>query len=213
MGRTVRRSRRPELRPVLRRTPGNCTRAAPDAPCEDSTRGIDCPRAVQYHGTLASRAIPLRTLRTARGGSFSLEELRTRRGSAIFFAHSAACPACLDYAKQLMSEQAALEVAGAEPIVVIEDDPAGARTWLAELPNRTRFVCDPDGSWRHAVAAHLGASPEDVGVLVLDRFCAPRAGLFAPEVRGLIAPSEATEWSRFLALDGSGCAVEVPWPE
>lgn len=209
------RSRNPKPRPALRRTTPDSAgaHAAPAAPFGDSSQVIDRQRADQYHGALADRAIPLRTLRTAGGGSFSLEQLRTRRGAAIFFAHRAACQACLGYAKELVSERAALEEAEAEPIVVVEDDPAGARAWLAELPARTRLVCDPDGSWRRVVEASLGASTEDVGLLVLDRFCAPRAGSFAAEAGRLTAPNEATEWCRFLALEGSACAVAVPWPE
>lgn len=171
------------------------------------------PRAVQFHGTLAGRPVPLRTLSTAQGTSFSLEQLRTRRQAALFFAHGAGCLACLGYAKQLASQQAPLVEVGAEPIVVLTDEPTNAQAWLDDLPAGTTVLCDPDGAWRRLVAAHVGAPQEDLLLLVLDRYGAPRAGSFAAEAGGLIAPGETTEWCRFVALDGSACADEVPWPE
>jgi glutaredoxin len=170
------------------------------------------PGAIQFHRPLADRPLPMRTLADTTGGRFSLETLRSRRQAAIFFGHGPACRACAGYAKQLALQHDAMEAAGGVPVVV-EGPAAAARAWTAEMAPGMVVLGDSGGTWQHAVASAVGASPRQVMPLLLDRWGAPRAGSFADEAGGLLAPGDATGWLRFLALECPECAGELPWLE
>ena len=170
------------------------------------------PRAVQFHAPRTGRPVPFLSVPTARGERFSLAEWRGRRQAVLFFAHPATCLACLGYATQLARQAEALAEADARPLVVVAGEAAEAADWRSELPPAVTLLADPAGAWRRRVAGDLGAAPDDVLLLVLDRYCAPRAGSVAGEAGGLLGPGEATEWSRFVTLDCPECGGEVPWP-
>jgi hypothetical protein len=76
-----------------------------------------------------------------------------------------------------------------------------------------RIVADAGGDWWRSVSVWIEAPEDGVGLLMLDRFGAPRAASFAPEAGGLANPAEAAEWFGFLALECPECAGELPWPE
>ncbi len=171
------------------------------------------PDAIQFHGPLADRPIPMCTLADATGGRLSLEALRTRRQAAIFFGHGPACRACAGYAKQLALQHGAMEAAEGVPVIVVEGAGAAARAWTGEMAPGVVVLGDPGGTWQHAAASAVGASPRQVMLLLLDRWGAPRAGSFAADAGGLLAPGDATDWLRFLALECPECAGELPWFE
>lgn len=171
------------------------------------------PLADQLHGEVITRALPFRTLPSAAGGSFSLASLRGRRGAALFFSHDAACLACFGYAKQLARHAPAMEEADAEPIVVVDGAADRAASWIHELPAGTRVLADSGGGWRAEVGRAIDR-PADRPLLVLvDRFGAPRVVSSAAEAGGLVAPSEAVDWLRFIDLDCPECAGELPWDD
>jgi len=171
------------------------------------------PDAEQLHGPVVTRAVPYRTLGAVDGGTFSLAELRGRRAAAILFAHGPDCLACFGYAKQLAGQAAGMDDADAEPIVAVRGDPSAAAAWEHELPPGGRLVTDPDGRWRTEMADAVGGSPDGVLLVLVDRFGAPRARSAAPEAGGLAAPSAATDWLRFVALDCPECSGEIAWPD
>ena len=173
---------------------------------------VDPPLATQLHGSLTDRPIPTRTLPSAWGSPFSLEQTRGRTQAAVFFAHAADCLACRGYAGQLRAELTAMEDAGAAPLVVVNDEIGAARGWSPELPG-VRILADADGAWKEAVARAIGVAPVQVMLLVLDRYGAPRATSLADEAGGLTVPSEATAWLRYLILECPECSGELPWPE
>lgn len=170
------------------------------------------PSARQIHGSVDDRPIPLTTLSSASGRRFSFEELRGRRQAAIFFAHGTGCLACQGYARQLVGQADAMRDADGIPIVVVPDETEAAQAWAAEMPAEALILADPGGAWIDAVKAIVVGSPDRVMLLVVDRHVAPRAVSIADEAGGLIAPLEATDWLRFLALECPECGGEVAWP-
>jgi glutaredoxin/peroxiredoxin len=173
---------------------------------------IEAPIARQIHGSVADRPIPLTTLSSALGGRFSFEELRGRLQAGIFFAHGTSCLACQGYARQLVGQADAMREADGIPIIVVPDEAEAARAWAAEVPAEALILADPGGAWIDAVKAIVGGVPDGVMLLVVDRYVAPRAVSIAAEAGGLIAPLEATDWLRFLALECPECGGEVDWP-
>ena len=173
---------------------------------------LEPPSARQIHGSVADRPIPLTTLSSAPGRRFSFEELRGRLQAAIFFAHGTGCLACQGYARQLVGQADAMRDADGIPIVVVPDETEAAQAWTAEMPAEALILADPGGAWIDAVKASVGGSPDGVTLLVLDRYVAPRAVSIVAEAGGLIAPLEATEWLRFLALECPECGGEGAWP-
>ncbi|HET7026761.1 MAG TPA: redoxin domain-containing protein [Candidatus Limnocylindrales bacterium] len=171
------------------------------------------PGAQQLHGPVITRAIPLRTLASTAGGTFSLASLRGRRGAALMFGHGHDCLACLGYAKQLGRQAPALDEADAEPIIVLDGDADEAATWIRDLGDGIRLLADVDGAWRGDVARAIDRSATDVLLVLVDRFGAPRLVSSAVEGGGLVAPSDATEWLRFVALDCPECSGEIAWPD
>lgn len=169
------------------------------------------PTATEFHGDAVTRPIPLRRVVTIDDTAFSLGALRGRRQVALLLAHGADCLACFGYARQLAAQGPALEDADATPVVVVSGSAGEAATWREGVGESALLVGDPDGRWKAAVAAAIGRSPTDALLLVLDRYLAPRAGSFAPEAGGLIAPSEVVEWLRFVALDCPECSTELGW--
>ena len=124
---------------------------------------------------------------------------------------------CYEYcdpcAEELGRQADAMRDADGIPIVVVPDETEAAQAWAAEMPAEALILADPGGAWIDAVKASVGGSPDGVMLLVLDRYVAPRAVSIAAEAGGLIAPLEATEWLRFLALECPECGGEVAWPD
>jgi hypothetical protein len=73
------------------------------------------------------------------------------------------------------------------------------------------ILADAANAWKSAVVGVLDEAPGQAALILVDRFAALRAGSFASEGGGLIAPAEATDWLRFLALECPGCGRELPW--
>ncbi len=98
----------------------------------------------QFHGATIERAIPIRTLETSRGGTFSVESLRGRRQAALFLAHDAACLACMGYAKQLARQTAALADADAVAIAAIAptDGLGSFDVWHREIEPDLTILAD-----------------------------------------------------------------------
>lgn len=174
---------------------------------------FESPTARQINGSLADRPIPLRTLDRVSNERFSLEELRGRVQSAVFFAHGADCLACQGYAKQLAAQTDPMRAVESAPVVVVRGSVDDARAWSGEMAADVVLVADPDGDWTGAVGAAVGADPSGVMLLVLDRYAAPRAVSVATEAGGLISPHESTEWLQFLGLECPECGNDVVWPE
>jgi mycoredoxin len=172
---------------------------------------VEPPAAVAYHGSVASRRLPLRTLPQVAGGDFSLESISGRLQAAIFFAHGSTCLACYGYAKRLARQREALAEERAIPIVVVGSELAAASSWLHEIRGDIVILADAANAWKSAVIGALDEASGQTAMIVVDRFAAPRAGSFASEAGGLIAPAEATDWLRFLALECPGCEGELPW--
>ena len=172
---------------------------------------VESPVAVEYHGSRASLPIPFGSLPEVSGGRFSLESIGGRLQAVIFFAHGAMCLACYGYAKRLASQRAALTDAGAIQIIVVGSEPEAASSWRHEIAEDVVILADVAGTWKSAVTGRLDEPPGQAALLIVDRFAAPRAGSFAPEAGGLIAPAEATGWLRFLALECPECGGEIPW--
>ena len=171
------------------------------------------PSARQVQGALAERPIPLRTLSLAGGGELSLEAWRGRHAAAVLFAHDASCRACHGYAKQLARQADAMRDWDARPLVVVRDTGEAARHWADELPEGTLLLADPGSAWTRAVQPLFSEEPDDVLLLVLDRYLAPRVLSVAGEAGGLVGPAEVTDWLRFLALECPECGNDVRWPE
>lgn len=170
------------------------------------------PQATDYHGELTTRSIPVRHLDGVGDGGFSLGQLRGRRQVALFLGHGADCLACFGYARQLARRREAFAEADGLPLIIVAGDTAAAAGWRHGIDDAVTILADPDGGWKGAVATHVGATAGDAILLLLDRFGAPRAGSMAAEAGGLIDPSEAVEWLRFLALECPECSGELPWP-
>ncbi len=184
------------------------------------------PSMRQLHGEVITRPVPMRALPTPEGGTFSIEQVRTRTQVALFLAHDASCLACFGFAKQLARQHGALEAADAIAVVVADGDAAGLASWRHELGPGAVLAANPDGAWKRAVVGVVDAEPgavtegtaepaaaSGVALLALDRFAAPRASSFAPEAGGLANPSDAIAWLDFVALDCPECSLELPWPE
>jgi glutaredoxin/peroxiredoxin len=172
---------------------------------------VNPPVATEYHGSRASIPLPLWILPSVGGNSFSLESIKGRHPAAIFFAHDAACLACYGYAKRLAKQCEALAEAEAVPIVVVRSEPEAAAHWRQEITEDVTILADAAGAWKSAVAGALDEPPGFAALIVVDRFGAPRAGSFALEAGGLIAPAEIAAWLRFLAPECPECGGEIPW--
>jgi glutaredoxin len=172
---------------------------------------VELPAPLVYHGSVASLRLPLRTLPQLAGGDFSLESISGRLQAAIFFAHGSTCLACYGYAKRLARQREALAEEGAIPIVVVGSELAAASTWLHGITEDIVILADAANAWKSAVTGVLDEAPGQAALVVVDRFGAPRVGSFASEAGGLIAPAEATDWLRFLALECPTCGAEIPW--
>jgi peroxiredoxin len=170
------------------------------------------PVAVDYHGDVTTRSIPIASVASDDGGSFRLTSLRGRRQALLFLAHAPSCLPCFGYARQLARQRAALDEADADVLIVGAGTVDDVAAWRHGIDPAVRLLADPGGAWKAAVAAHVGFAAEDAAVLALDRFGAPRAGSSAPEAGGLIDPSAGVEWLRFVALDCPECSGELPWP-
>ena len=172
---------------------------------------VNSPVAAEYQGSRASFPIPLWILPSVGGNSFSLESIKGRLQAVILFAHDASCLACYGYAKRLAKQREALAEVGAIPIIVVRSEPEAASYWRHEIGEDVTILADEAGAWKSAVAGALDEPPGFAALIIVDRFAAPRAGSFAPEAGGLIAPAEATGWLRFLALECPECGGEIPW--
>lgn len=170
------------------------------------------PRAIDYHGELTTRSIPVRHLDAVGGGSFSLKQFRGRQQVALFLAHGADCLVCFGYARQHAGRREAFAEVDGVPLIVVSDDLGAATAWRHGIDEAVTMLVDPGGAWKRAVATYVGSEAGGAMLLLLDRFGAPRAGSMAAEAGGLIDPSEAAEWLRFLALECPECSGELPWP-
>ncbi len=175
---------------------------------------VQPPTAEQYRAPITERPIPIPPRSAANIGDGSIEALRGRRQVALFLAHDAGCLACFGYARQLGSRSDALAAANAVSVVVVRSTPEAAGEWRDSLDDSIVLVADPDGSWRNAIAGQAGittAAADDVALVILDRWHAPRAGSVAPEAGGLIDPSEAVRWLEFVEIECPECAGEIAW--
>ncbi len=172
----------------------------------------ELPAAVEFHGDLVERAIPLRALPAVGGEALALGRFRGSSQVALFLAHGPECLACLGYARQLSQRAEDLTDADAKAVVVVGGEPGDATDWREQLDARTAVAADPGAAWKQLVAAHIGARADDAILLILDRFLAPRAGSWAADAGGLITPSAAVDWLRFTLLDCPECSGELPWP-
>lgn len=170
------------------------------------------PRAIAYHGELTTRSIPVRHLDAVGGGSFSLEQLSGRQQVALFLGHGADCLACFGYARQLARRRESFAEVDGVPLIVVAGDTDAAAGWRHGIDEGVTILADPGGAWKQAVATHVGSQAGEALLLLLDRFGAPRAGSMATEAGGLIDPSEAVDWLRFLTLECPECSGELPWP-
>jgi mycoredoxin len=175
--------------------------------------GFERPAAVDLHGAITDRAIPLRPVGAAEGRPFSLASLRGRRQVALFLAHGSDCLTCFGYARQLARQGAAMDEADATSVIVVAGSDPGAEQWSDAVALSATLVDDPGAAWKTDIAAHLGVPADAAMLVVLDRFLAPRATSTAPDAGGLIDPTDATDWLRFLALECPECSGEVEWPE
>lgn len=173
---------------------------------------IGPPRATDFHGDLTTRSIPVRHLDAVGEGALSLGQLRGRRQVALFLGHGPDCLACLGYARQLAGRRQSFAEVDGLPLIVVAGDIDALAGWRHGIPDAVTILADPDGGWKQAIAATVGAAAGDAILLLLDRFGAPRAGSTANEAGGLIDPSEAVDWLRFLALECPECSGELPWP-
>lgn len=169
------------------------------------------PGATQLHGELTTRPIPRALPPAPRLAHFSMASGR-RRQTALFLGHGAACLPCLGYARQLAARHEELADADAVAVSVVPGDDEAAREWHAALDARATLAADPGGAWKAVLAAHVDVPAGDAVVLILDRFGAPRVTSHAAEAGGLVDPSEAVEWLRFLALECPECSGEIEWP-
>lgn len=169
-------------------------------------------RAIDYHGELVTRSLPVRRLPTADGGDFSLGRLRGRRQAALFLAHDAACLVCHGYARQLARREAEFAEVDGTPIIVVDADPAQVAPWRDGIAPGIAIVADAGGGWKSAIASLLDLDPADAILVMLDRFGAPRAGSAGADAGALIDPLEAIDWLRYLALECPECSGEIAWP-
>ena len=171
------------------------------------------PVATQLHGPIIGRSIPVRTVSTVEGPSFSLDALRGRRPAALLLAHGPQCLACLGYARQLSAQREAMNDAGASSIVVVGGEASEAGDWATVLAPPTVLVADPGAAWKVAIARDLSLATDRALLVLLDRYAAPRVVSHSSDAGGLIDPSEAADWLRFLELECPECSGEIEWPE
>lgn len=171
------------------------------------------PVAVDLHGEVTRRPIPLRSVIAAEGGSFTLASLRGKRQVALFLAHGTECLPCFGYARQLAGQSAAMATADAAVVTVVSGTSADLGLWHEGLSPDAVLAGDPGATWKAEIADRLAVAASDAMLVVLDRFLAPRAVSTASEAGGLVGPVDATEWLRFLALECPECSGEIGWPE
>jgi mycoredoxin len=172
---------------------------------------VQPPTAEQYRAPISERPIPLPPRTVKMVGDGSIEALRGRRPVALFLAHDAGCLACFGYARRIGRQGEAFAASDATPVVVVRSAPEAAHEWRDSLAASVVLVADRDGSWRNAIADQVGFGTDTVGLLILDRWHAARAGSMATEAGGLIDPSEAVRWLEFVELECPECAGEIPW--
>jgi glutaredoxin len=168
------------------------------------------PAALDLHGGVTRGSIPLRSVLTPDGRTFSLGELRGKRQVALFLAHGSGCLACFGYARQLASHGAAMDDVDAKVVIAV---PGLDHHWQDGLAAGHVLVADADAIWKGAIARHVGVSADETQLLILDRFLAPRALSTADEAGGLPDPAGAIDWLRFLELECPECSGEIEWPE
>lgn len=171
----------------------------------------DPPPAVRFGPPLTARSLPLRTLPTVDGEPISLETLRGRRQALVLITHGVRCLACFGYARQL-AQASGDEDPDSVAVVVVPDAPAAARGWRAEIDPAVWLLSDQERAWAREVARATGFPPDDVALVILDRYLAPRAGSHAAEAGGLMDPPAAVEWLRFLGFECPECTEELDWP-
>jgi hypothetical protein len=132
---------------------------------------------VAFGGETIWRPIPMRDLSLEPNEWFSLESLRTRSQVALFVGHDLSCRSCRDYAAKLSAQTEALSDADATPVVVLGGENGDQlAAWRRQLGSATTVALDQGSGWKQSVFDAVGHGDAEVGLVMLDRFGAPRAG-------------------------------------
>lgn len=163
------------------------------------------PQGVQFGSLLSSRVSPDFRLPSSNGEMLDLMQLRGSRRAVLSFGHDEACRVCQGYARQLMRMRGAFDEAEARLLFVLQADAEKARRWSEEFAGRSETLADSNASVKvkyvDYFSSSLGAHLEGTMLLVLDRFTAPRVGLYAREAGGQLAPDEAAKWLELLECE------------
>ena len=130
-----------------------------------------------------------------------------RKRATLFFAHDSTCRVCQGYARQLTAHLSEMDEVNARLLIVLQGDPRTAPHWAHEFARDLPVLADADSRVKRAYAQYFRpecADETDVFTLILDSYTAPRAGSFAPDAGGLIAPSEILAWLNVLDCECAG---------
>ena len=134
----------------------------------------------------------LPVVRPAGGG------LRRAKQSILFFAHAAACRVCQGYARQIAQQRAKLAEMGVRLQIVLRTDVDGAKEWAREFAPEIETMVDVEGNLKRETAdcfpdtwdIRLGG----VWLFVVDQDEEIRAGVYASDAGGLVAPGEIVKF-------------------
>lgn len=150
------------------------------------------PEATRLFGEAAARPLVPPFPATHRG----------RAATVVLFTHGEHCLACLGYARQLGGQAGALADEEALAVLVVPaDDAPTPHPWRDELDPRVALTPADVTRW----------AGSGVRLLVLDQWGAPRAESASAEAGGLIDPTDAVAWVRYLALECPECTEELDW--
>ncbi|HEY6041085.1 MAG TPA: redoxin domain-containing protein [Anaerolineae bacterium] len=164
---------------------------------------IKPPSAIEFNSALASRLVPWFELPTTDGDKVSPANLRGRQRTVLFFAHDELCLVCQGYAKQLAAHRVAFAEFEARPLFVLQANGDCAKHWAEEFARGVTVLADAEGKVMHAFADYFAVAHKGVMLLILDKFAAPRQGLFAPDAGGLLSQREIEAWLRVLDCECS----------
>ena len=112
----------------------------------------------------------------------------------LFFAHAPACRVCQGYAKQIAAQRAEFEHAGARLQIVLDADNKQAKKWGEEFSPGVDLILDPDGMFKRRSVDCFpdtwDVRPGGAWLMLVDRGEVIRAGVYAADAGGLVAPTE-----------------------
>ena len=161
------------------------------------------PRVVEFRSPLSSRLVPYFELPTVSGEPLDTSQLRGRYRTVLFFAHDINCRVCQGYAKQLAKQHTAFAEFEARVVLVVNASIDAATHWANEFAPAVITLADANGAVKRAYANYFETVPTYVQLLILDKFAAPREGLFAAEAGGVLSLREIKEWLRVLDCECS----------